>query len=136
MGIGGVLSQDSHLVSYFNEKLNEEKQWYSTYDKELYTVVQFFFVGSTIYYQRCLCFTLSIKLLDTLIPSVSWVKGMFHGLNSSMTKHFFGVENNVAYVLSCVAVILHFMSNKAVGFEWIKDERPIVPIFVLFLLIS
>ena len=37
--IGVVLSQEHRLVAYFNEKLNEAKQKYSSYDKELYVVV-------------------------------------------------------------------------------------------------
>ena len=40
VGIGGVLSQERHPVTYFSEKLNEAKQKYSTYDKEFYAVVQ------------------------------------------------------------------------------------------------
>ena len=40
VGIGGVLSQENHLVAFFSEKLNEARMRYSTYDKELYTVVQ------------------------------------------------------------------------------------------------
>lgn len=40
VGIGGVLSQDGHPIAYFRENLNEAKQWYSTYDKESYVVVQ------------------------------------------------------------------------------------------------
>ena len=38
--IGVVMSQEHGLVAYFSEKLNEEKQKYSSYDKELYVVVQ------------------------------------------------------------------------------------------------
>ncbi|XP_059067542.1 uncharacterized protein LOC131858346 [Cryptomeria japonica] len=38
--IGGVLSQDGRPVAFFSEKLNEAKQKYSTYDLELYAVVQ------------------------------------------------------------------------------------------------
>ena len=38
--IGGVLSQEKHLVAYFSEKLNDAKQRYSTYDKKFYAVVQ------------------------------------------------------------------------------------------------
>ena len=38
--IGVVLSQEQRPIAYFNEKLNEEKQKYFSYDKELYPVVQ------------------------------------------------------------------------------------------------
>ena len=38
--IGAVLSQDNRLVDYFNEKLNDAKEKYSTYDKEFYAVIQ------------------------------------------------------------------------------------------------
>ena len=40
VGIGAVLSQDAHPVSYFSEKLSEAKIRYSNYDRELYAVVQ------------------------------------------------------------------------------------------------
>ena len=39
-GIGAVLSQDSHPVSYFSEKLNDAKGRYFNYDRELFVVVQ------------------------------------------------------------------------------------------------
>ena len=39
-GVGTVLSQDSHPVSYFSEKLNNAKGRYSNYDRELFAVVQ------------------------------------------------------------------------------------------------
>ena len=40
MGIGAVLSQEAHPVSFFSEKLSEAKIWYSNYDRELYAVIQ------------------------------------------------------------------------------------------------
>ena len=40
VGIRGVLSQEGHPCAFFNEKLNEAQQKYSTYDKEFYVVIQ------------------------------------------------------------------------------------------------
>ena len=40
LGIGGVLSQKRHPIAYFNEKLNDAKLKYSTYEKEFYAFVQ------------------------------------------------------------------------------------------------
>ena len=39
MGIGAVLSQDTHPLSYLSEKLSEAKVRYSNYHRELYAVV-------------------------------------------------------------------------------------------------
>ena len=33
--IGGVLSLENHLVAYFNEKLNDARQQYPTFDRIL-----------------------------------------------------------------------------------------------------
>jgi len=40
VAIGVVLIQDNKFVAYFNEKLNETKRKYSTYDKEFYAIIQ------------------------------------------------------------------------------------------------
>ena len=40
IGIDGVLSQKGHPIAFFSKKLNEARLKYSTYDKELYAVVQ------------------------------------------------------------------------------------------------
>lgn len=40
LAIGAVLSQEGHPVAFFLEKLNEAKQKYSTYDLEMYEMVQ------------------------------------------------------------------------------------------------
>ena len=40
VGIGKVLSQENYPIAFFSKKLNEAKLRYSTYDKELYAVVQ------------------------------------------------------------------------------------------------
>ena len=38
--IGAILSQDDRPVSYFNEKLNDAKQKYSSHYQKLYAIVQ------------------------------------------------------------------------------------------------
>jgi hypothetical protein len=40
VAIGAVLSQDNRLVAYMNEKMNETKIKYSTYDNEFYAIIQ------------------------------------------------------------------------------------------------
>ena len=40
IGIGGVLSQEKHLIVFFSEKLSGAKLNYFTYDKEFYAVMQ------------------------------------------------------------------------------------------------
>lgn len=40
LAIGAILRQEGHLVAFFFEKLNEAKKKYSTYDIELYALVQ------------------------------------------------------------------------------------------------
>ena len=36
----GLAIQENHHVAYFNEKLNDARQRYSTYDKEFYAILQ------------------------------------------------------------------------------------------------
>ena len=38
--IGAVLNQEDKPIAYFSEKLNEDKNKYSSYDKEFYAVFQ------------------------------------------------------------------------------------------------
>jgi hypothetical protein len=38
--IGAILSQEQRPIAYFSEKLNEAKQKYSSYGKEIYAIVQ------------------------------------------------------------------------------------------------
>ena len=53
VGIGDVLSQEGHLVTYFSEKLNDSKLKYSTYD-----------TGDITYYRKNLFCTLTMRPLD------------------------------------------------------------------------
>ena len=38
--IGVVLSQEERHITYFNEKMNDVKKKYSSYDKDFYAIVQ------------------------------------------------------------------------------------------------
>lgn len=38
--IGGVLSQESHPVAFFNEKFSDAKRKYSPYDLKFYIVIE------------------------------------------------------------------------------------------------
>ncbi|XP_078447377.1 uncharacterized protein LOC144716175 [Wolffia australiana] len=40
VGIGGVLSQQGHLIEFFSEKLNDTRKLYDNYDREFYALVQ------------------------------------------------------------------------------------------------
>ena len=40
VGIGVVLSQAGKPIAFFNEKLNERKKKYSTYDKKFYAIIR------------------------------------------------------------------------------------------------
>jgi hypothetical protein len=40
VAIGAVLSQDNRPLAYFSDTLNEAKNKYYTYDKELYAIIQ------------------------------------------------------------------------------------------------
>lgn len=41
VGIGGILSQESHLIANFSKILNKAKQRYNVYDQEFYVVMQY-----------------------------------------------------------------------------------------------
>ncbi|XP_073117066.1 uncharacterized protein [Elaeis guineensis] len=92
VGIVGVLSQEGHPIAYFNEKLNEAKQKYSTHDKEL-------------------------LLLSNPLGIGEFLQGY-----TFIFKHHVGVENKAVDTLGRVIGILHSVEVIVVGFKRIKDE--------------
>ena len=40
IAVGAILSQEGRLVAFFSERLNEAKTRYSTYDLEIYVLIQ------------------------------------------------------------------------------------------------
>lgn len=105
VGIGGVLSQERHPVAYFSEKLNDAKQRYSTYDKELYAVVQalrywrhYLLPQEFVLYSdhEALRYLTSQKRLNS--RHGRWVE--YLQAYSFILKHKKGVENQAADALS------------------------------------
>ena len=122
IGIGGVLSQKRHLIAYFNEKLNDAKQKYSTYDKEFYNIIRALWHWRhyllsqefVIYYDHeALHYLYSQKKLN--FRHGSWFK--FLQRYHFVVKHRVGVENKAADALSRRVSLLSIMSVKVIGFE-------------------
>ena len=134
VGIGGVLSQDCHPIAYFSEKLNEAKKKYSTYDKELYTVVQALRYWShyltphefVIYsnYDALRHINSQKKLNARHVPWVEFLQTF-----SFVLRHKSGVENKVVDALSRRVTLLFVMSTKVIGFEKLQEEYESCPDF-------
>uniref|UniRef100_A0A5B7BML6 RNA-directed DNA polymerase n=1 Tax=Davidia involucrata TaxID=16924 RepID=A0A5B7BML6_DAVIN len=134
VGIGGVLHQEGHPVAYFSEKLNESKLRYSTYDKELYAVVQALWHWR--YYLLPQEFVLysdheALKYLHSQRKlsqkHAKWVE--FLQEYTFVLNHRAGVENKAADALSRVVLVLQSMSVHVIGFDRMKDSYANCPDF-------
>ena len=132
--IGGLLSQDGHLITYFSEKLDEAKQCYSIYDEDFYVVVQFFCHWR--YYLLPKEFSLYsdhevLRYLhfQSKLTSrhVKWVE--FLQNYTFILKYCSRVDNKVADALSHVFTILHTIKNSIVDFESLRNEYSQCPDF-------
>jgi len=127
VGIGGVLSQENHPVTFFSEKLNEAKLKYSTYDKEFYAVVQalrywrhYLLPQEFVLYSdhEALRFLNSQKKLNP--RHAKWVE--FIQAYTFILKHQAGIENKVIDALSRRALLLNNISTEVIRFDRLKDE--------------
>jgi len=134
VGIGGVLSQENHPVAYFSEKLNEARLRYSTYDRELYAVVQalrywrhYLLPQEFVLFSdhEALRFLSSQKKLNP--RHGKWVE--FIQAYTFVLKYRAGTENRVADALSRRSMLLNSVSTEVVGFERLKEEYPTCPDF-------
>ncbi|WRX15095.1 Reverse transcriptase/retrotransposon-derived protein [Theobroma cacao] len=91
VGIGAVLSQKKKPVAYFSEKLSDAKRKWTTYDKELYSIVY------------------ALKNWE------HYLKFPFK------LKHKAGVQNKVAVALSKRADLLVTMRQEVMGFVKVKE---------------
>lgn len=81
VGIGGVLSQERHSITFFSEKLNEAKQRHSNYDKEFYAAVQSLRYWRL--YCKNLCWTSIIRPLAISTLKKNWISDMQNRLSTS-----------------------------------------------------
>jgi hypothetical protein len=137
-GIGGVLSQQGHPITFFSEKLNEVKSRYSTYELELYAMVQ-----SVKHWRHYLIHTEFVLFTnhDCLRHLNSQKKlnpkhaRWFDYLQqfTFMLKHKAGVENRVADALSRKSLLLQTLSVKVTCFADLpstyKDDPDFGPLY-------
>ncbi|XP_072962671.1 uncharacterized protein [Typha angustifolia] len=134
VGIGGILSQEGHPITYFSEKLNETRQRYTTYDKEFYVVVQSlrhwrhyllpqeFVIFSD---HEALRYLNSQKKLNA--RHGWWVE--FLQDYTYTLRHKSGADNKAADALSRRMILLSRMKAEVIGFDKIKTEYESCPDF-------
>ena len=134
VGIGGVLSQENHPVAFFSEKLNDARLRYSTYDKELYAVVQalrywrhYLLPQEFVLFSdhEALRFLSSQKKLNPRHGKwVEFIQGY-----TFVLKHRAGTENRVADALSRRSMLMNTVRTEIVGFDRLKSEYSTCPDF-------
>jgi hypothetical protein len=124
--IGAVLSQEDRLISYFGEKLNEEKEKYSTYYKEFYAIIhalkkwrhylipEEFFLYSD---NHELQFVTQQEKLNQ--RHVKWVEYMQNF--TFVIKHIFGTAKKVADALSRKCLLMQEFKVRTLGFDDLRD---------------
>jgi hypothetical protein len=126
LAIGAVLSQDSRLVAYFSEKLNETKTNYSTYDEEFYAVIQalkkwrhYLIPKEFVLYndnQALQFITRQEKLNQRHAKWVEFMKFLIF-----VIKNIVGTANKVANYLSRRSLIVKEFQVETLGFEHLKE---------------
>jgi hypothetical protein len=126
LAIGAVLSRDNRLVAYFSEKMNDTKNKYSTYEKELYAVIQdlkkwrhYLIPKEFVLYSdnQALQFITRQEKLNE--KHTKWVEFMQNF--TFVIKHIVGIANKVAYSLSMRSLIVQEFQVKTLGFEHLKE---------------
>jgi hypothetical protein len=124
--IGAVLSQDDRPITYFSEKLNEEKIKYSTYDKEFYAVIQalkkwrHYLVPKefSLYNDNHdLQFVTQQEKLNQ--KHIKWVEFMQNF--TFVLKYIFGTANKVVDALSKKCLLMKEFRVKTLGFDNLKE---------------
>jgi len=126
VAIDAVLSQDDKLVAYFNEKLNDAKKKYSTYDKEFYAIIKalkkwrhYLMPNEFILYinNHALQFITKQEKLNQ--RHAKWVEFMKNF--TFFTKHINGSANKFVDALRRRCLILQEFQVETLGFEHLKE---------------
>jgi hypothetical protein len=124
--IGAILSQYDRLVMYFSKKLNEVKFKYSTYDKELYVVIQalkkwrhYLVPKEFVLYNdnHALQFVTQQEKLNQ--KHAKWVEFMQNF--TFVIKHISGTTNKVVDALSRKCMLIQEFRVKTLGFDNLKE---------------
>jgi hypothetical protein len=124
--IGAVLTQDDRTITYFSEKMNEEKIKYSTYDKELYVVIQalkkwrhYLVPKEFVLYSdnHALQFVAQQEKLNQ--KHAKWVE-FVHNF-TFVTKHISGTANKVVEALSKKCLLMQEFRVNTLGFDNLKE---------------
>lgn len=125
IAIGGVLSQEDRPIAFFSEKLNEAKQKYSSYDLEMYALVQslkkwrhYLLPKEFIVYtnNQALSFINSQEKLNH--RHMKWVETL-QAFTFSI-KHKKGVANKVADALSRITLTTSQIQLETMGISNLK----------------
>ena len=133
-GIGAVLSQETKTVAFFSEKISGSRERNSTYDVELYAVVQavkhwrhyLFHCEFVMYTDHD-----ALKHMSSQDKVTSRHASWFSYLQqfTFVIKHKAGALNKVADALSRRHTLLASMHVSVVGFETLPDLYPLDPFF-------
>jgi hypothetical protein len=124
--IGAVFSQEDRSIVYFNEKLNEAKVKYSTYDKEFYAIIQalkkwrhYLIPKEFVLYSdnHALQFVTQQEKLNQ--KHVKWVEYMQNF--TFVIKHISGTTNKVVDALSRKCLLLQEFRVKMLGFDDLRN---------------
>lgn len=127
--VGAVLSQDNIPVAFFSEKLNDAKKKYSSYDLELYALVQalrkwihYLLPKEFVVYtdNQALSFLNSQDKLNH--RHVKWVE--YLQSYTFTLKHKKGQLNKVADALSRRLLTIHEINVQSIGIDSFKEMYP------------
>jgi hypothetical protein len=126
IGIGGVLLQEGKPIAYFSKKLNGPLLNYSTYDKELYTLVHILETWQHYLWLKEFVIHSDHESLKHIRGQAKlnkrqakWVE--FIETFPYIIKHKKGKENVIAVALSRCYTMLSQLDHKIFGLESIKE---------------